>query len=112
MYYKLYAQTQQGSWEKVSTNDNLEKLRQGIKKLELTGYFAYMIVKNNNQGDEVIERDRFQEDTKPRKNEKEKVKDFKSKYKVQDTDNPITNISTSRAKQKEDLRKLTDEYLK
>ena len=54
MYYKLYAQTQQGSWEKVSTNDSLEKLRQGIKKLELTGYFAYMIVRNNNQGDEVI----------------------------------------------------------
>jgi len=111
--YRLYAQKQQGGWDKVAIKPNYEKTIKLLDKLKNDGYYAYMIIKNEGNGDEIVERNKLQDDEilehegkKYKKCKVERTNDFKSKYEVKG----IT-FTPSRMKQKEELRRLTEDYL-
>ena len=105
--YKLYAQKQQGGWDRICIKPSYDLIKKTIQAIKYDGYYAYMVIKNEGNGDEIVERNKLQED-----NEKQKVNKFKDKYKVVQEEDAIKSRPNSRAKQKEELRKLTDDYLK
>lgn len=92
--YKLYTRWQDGGWDGPSCYDNLED----IQKIISNSKCSYMIIKNDGNGDEVIECKNIDISFKTKREE------FKSKYKVK------TN-KISKAKKKEESRKLTEKYI-
>ena len=111
--YRIYAQKQQGGWDRIATKPTYEHIKLLVDKLKQDGYYSYMIIKNECNGDEIVERNKLQDNDiiehngkKYKKCEVERVNDFKSKYEVKGV-----AFTPSRAKQKEDLRKLTQDYI-
>ena len=104
--YRLYAQKQQGGWDMISTKQSYDLIKQSINTIKQDGYYSYMIIKNEGNGDEIVESNKLQEYT-----ERQRVNKFKDTYKVNKEDNSTKPKPSNRAKRKEELRKLTQDYI-
>lgn len=92
--YRLYTKGQDGGWDGPSYYDNIKQ----IQKIVANSRCSYMIIKNDGNGDEVIECKNIDIPSKTKQEE------FRSKYKVK------TN-STKKSKKKEEIRKITEKYI-
>lgn len=54
--YRLYVQKQQGGWDSKGTGSDIEKIHKSLKALQKEGYYSYLIIRNEGNGDEVFER--------------------------------------------------------
>ena len=104
--YQLYVQTKSGSREKIGNGTNsLEEIYSKILPTTLSerkDLFSYMIILHSPAGDDIIERKELYKECKV-----EFSNNVKTKYKVN-----ATTFKPSRMKEKEELRKMTEEYLK
>lgn len=99
--YKLYAQKLQGGWEKIIQAGTLKEIEKEAQYLTAKEYFSYMVVEHSKEGDQVITRKKLYEECKV-----EFVDDIKSKVEVK-----ALTFKPSRMKKKEELRRLTEEYI-
>lgn len=99
--YKLYAQKLQGGWEKIAVKETLDKIEKQASKISAHEYYSYLIIKNEGNGDETVKREVLSKECKV-----EFVDDIKSKVEVK-----AMTFKPSKMKQKEELRKLTEEYI-
>lgn len=100
--YKLYGQSKSKGWEIISTKSSLEEINIAINNINPKEYYSYMIIENTKQGDNIIERKEFYEEC-----EVEYADDVKTRFEVK-----AITFRPSRAKEKQQLRKITEEYLK
>ena len=99
--YKLYAQKLQGGWEKIIQAGTLKEIEKEAQYLTAKEYFSYMVVEHSKEGDQVITRKKLYDEC-----EVEFVDEVKSKVEVK-----AMTFKPSRMKKKEELRKLTEEYI-
>ena len=100
--YKLYAQSKIKGWQLIKTSNNLDELDLLSEKIEPKEYYEYMIIEHSDKGDNIKRRQElYQECTV------EYSDDVKTKYEVK-----ATTFKPGRAKEKEQLRKMTKEYMK
>lgn len=99
--YKLYAQKLQGGWEKIIQAGTLKEIEKEAQYLTAKEYFSYMIVEHSKEGDQVITRKKLYEECKV-----EYVDDLKTKVEVK-----TLTFVPSRMKKKEELRKMTEEFI-
>ena len=92
--YRLYTKSDMGGWTGPSYYENLDDIYKFIKSSKC----SYMIIKNNGNGDEVVECHTNDISLKTKQEE------FRNKYKVK-------NANINKAKKKEELRKLTEKYI-
>ena len=97
--YRLYGQRTEGGYAMIAIKSTLEEIEQEIKEME--GYYSYMIIENKGKGDNLLRSERLYKECSV-----EYVDNLKTDIKV----NAIS-FTPSRAKKKEDLRKLTEEYI-
>ena len=99
--YKVYGNNKINGWEVIANKKSLSDARKIASRLSYEEYYSYLIKESSERGDEIVAQEVFKENT-----EKEKVKSFKEKYKVEVKERP-----KSRMKKKEELRKITEEYI-
>ena len=99
--YKVYGNSKINGWEIVANKKSLVDANKIANRLTAEEYYSYLIKESDENGDRIIRQETLKEET-----EKEKVKSFKEKYKVEIKEKPV-----SRMKKKEELRKLTEEYI-
>ena len=99
--YRLYAQRQEGGWDKITSDNKLEEIEKEINKLDIKEYYSYMIIKNEGKGDAFFKDGKLSKECKV-----EYVDNLKTYIEVKGTE-----FKVSRMKKKEDLRKLTEEYI-
>lgn len=99
--FRLYAQKHTGSYEKIGERSTEREIGQLAGRLKSNEWYSYLIIKNDGNGDEIYTRQVLSEPVK-----------------VEFVDKDPTNIEVktkvftpSRMKQKQELRKLTEEYL-
>ena len=106
--YRLYVKTLQGIWEKMANKNTLEEINKIANRLNDEDYYSYMIVESTKEGDSlVMEQDLY----------KRNINDYK-KCRVEFVDNLKTDVEVkavvfkpSRMKKKEELRKMTEEFI-
>ena len=101
--YKLYAQNKKSGWQLIKTGQDLDEIELLAETIDAKENSTYMIIEHTPKGDRTVRRQELYQEY----DEKEKVNNFKKKYKVE-----TTTSKTSKMKQKEELRKMTEEYLK
>lgn len=99
--YKIYGQNKKTGWEKIDTKKDLEEILKIAETIKPKEYYSYMIIKNNGNGDEVIDRKDFTRECKV-----EYVDEVKTQFEVK-----ATTFKPSRMKKKQELRKLTEQYI-
>ena len=99
--YKVYGQNKQTGWEKIDSTNDKEKAFKTAENINSKEYYSYMIIQNNGNGDEIIERKDF-----TRECTVEYVDEVKTKIEVK-----ATTFKPSRMKKKQELRKLTEQYI-
>lgn len=97
--YRLYAQKQQGGWDKIAVKETLDKIEKQASRLSAHEYYSYLIIKNEGNGDEIVKREVLSKECKV-----EYVEDLKTDVEVK-----AMTFKPSRMKEKEELRKLTEE---
>ena len=95
--YKLYAQKRAGSYEKIEQSTKLKEIRKIAEELDAKEYYSYMIIENNGNGDLMIDTQKLYEECEVEYGE------VKSNIEVK-----AVNF---RAKNKEQLRKMTRDYI-
>ena len=95
--YKLYAQKRAGSYEKIEQSAKLKEIKKTAEELDAKEYYSYMIIENNGNGDVMIETQKLYEEIPVEYGE------VKSNVEVR-----AVNF---RAKNKEQLRKITRDYI-
>lgn len=99
--YKLYAQKRDGGYDKITQKQTIEEIDKAISRLKATEYYSYLIIQNNGEGDIPYDRQVLSEPVK-----------------IEFTDKDETSIEVkthvfkpSKMKQKEELRRLTQDYI-
>ena len=100
--YKLYGQNKITGWQLIKTSDDLDKLNLIAGTLRAKDYFEYMIIEHSEKGDSTVRRQELYDECKV-----EYVDDVKVSFEVK-----ATTFKPSKMKQKEELRKMTEEYYK
>ena len=100
--YTLYAQNKKIGWQLIKTSDDLDKLDLMAETLLPKDYFEYLIVEHTEHGDSTVRRQELYQECTVEYSDDVKV-DFEVK---------ATTFKPSKMKQKEELRKITKEYLK
>lgn len=100
--YKLYAQNKKGVWKLIDKSKELGQIYIEIDKITPKEYYKYMIKDEKPKTDDIIEiRDLYKEC-------KIEIKEnINSKYEIK-----ATTFKPSKMKKKEELRKMTEEYLR
>ena len=106
--FQLYAQNKLKGW--VSKDDrlgnfisnDLDDLELLAEKLDPKEYYEYMIIEHTKEGDRTVRRQELYQKCKVEYSDNAKV-NFEVK---------ATTFKPSKMKQKEELRKMTEEYLK
>ena len=100
-YYRLYGNNKSTGYELIDKSNDKDKIFKEAESLSGKEYYSCMIIDNDGNGDEIIYR-----------------KDFTKECTVEFSDNvkPKIEVKTivfkpSRMKKKEELRKLTQEYV-
>lgn len=101
--YKLYANSKTKGWQLLNTNKSISNIQKIISE-EITPkkYYSYMIKQCNENGEQIIFRRDF-----TRECQVEFVDNLKTSVEVK-----ATMFKPSKMKKKEELRKMTEEYLK
>lgn len=100
--YKLYAQNKKGIWKEIDKSNKLEQIQISVDKITPKQYYKYMIKEENKIGDNIIEiKDLYKECKVEFKDE------IKTDFKVKGT-----IFKPSKMKQKEEFRKMTEEYIR
>lgn len=100
--YKLYGQNKITGWTLIKTSDDLDKLNLIAGTLKAKDYFEYIIIEHSEKGDNTVRRQELYDEC-----EIEYVDDVKVSFEVK-----ATTFKPSKMKQKEELRKITEEYIK
>jgi len=100
--YKLYGQNKKKGWEEIAAKNSLEEINIAISNINSKEYYEYMVKESTKDGDNIIERKEFYEEC-----EVEYSDNVKTKFEVK-----ATIFKPGRAKEKEQLRKMTEEYMK
>ena len=99
--YRIYGQNKITGWEKIDVTNDKEKALKTAESISSKEYYSYMIIQNNGNGDEIIDRKDF-----TRECQVEYVDEVKTKYEVK-----AVTFKPSRMKRKQELRKLTEQYI-
>ena len=101
--YKLCALSKTKGWVEIKIPNDLDEIHSIIEE-EITAkdYYSYVLKERKNNTDSVIETKQLYE-----KCEIEYSDNVKTRFEVK-----ITTFNSSRAKEKQQLRKMTEEYLK
>ena len=99
--YKLYAQRLDGSMEKITVEDTIEKIDAVISELSPKEYYLYMVKTRVNGGDDIVKSGKLYEECKV-----EFVDDIKSKVEVK-----AMTFKPSRMKKKEELMREVRDYI-
>ena len=100
--YILYGKTMQGEYKKIAEKSDINKLDMYINKIKKEGYYSYMVKKTSKEeGDSIVKDGKFYKECKV-----ELVDDLKSKVEVK-----ALTFTPSRMKRKEELRKMTENYV-
>ena len=99
---KLYAQNIIKGWELIKTSNDQDEIELLAETINPKEYREYMIIEHSNAGDSIKRRQELYQEC-----EVEYTNNFKKKYEVK-----AVTFKPSKMKQKEELRKMTEEYLK
>lgn len=99
--YRIYGHNKQTGWEQIDTKKDLEEILKIAETIKPKEYYSYIIIQNNGNGDEVIERKDF-----TRECEVEYVDEVKTKFEVK-----ATTFKPSRMKRKQEERKMFEQYI-
>lgn len=99
--YKLYAQNRIKGWQLIKISNNLDELDLLAERFEPKDYFEYMIIEHSEKGDSIKRRQELSKEC-----EVEYTNNFKKKYEVK-----AVTFKPSKMKQKEELRKMTENYI-
>lgn len=99
--YRIYGQNKITGWENIDVTNDKEKALKTAESISSKEYYSYMIIQNNGNGDEIIDRKDF-----TRECQVEYVDEVKTKYEVK-----AVTFKPSRMKRKQELRKLTEQYI-
>ena len=100
--YKLYAKTKQFEWQLIKNCNTLEEVDEEIEEIDKNIYFKYMVKEHTVKGDNYIKSGEFYQECSV-----EYSNNVKTSFEVK-----ATTFKPSKMKQKEELRKMTEEYLK
>lgn len=100
--YRLYADSKIEHWKILKTHTNLDVIKKEAEKLTSKEYYSYIIKETINNTDNVIEQKSLFDECKV-----EFVDEIKTNFEVK-----AISFKPSRMKQKEELRKMTEEYLR
>ena len=100
--FKLYAQNKIKGWELVKTDEDLDELELFAETLKPKDCYEYMIIEHTPKGDRTVRRQELYQEC-----EVEYSDDVKVNFEVK-----ATTFKPSKMKQKEELRRMTEEYLK
>ena len=98
--YRLYAQKINGGYEKLLESLYIKDINKEINKINAKDYYSYMVIKNDGNGDNVITSKKLYEEVKV------EYGDIKTDIQVN-----ATTFKPSKAKKKEELRKITRDYI-
>lgn len=62
--YRIYGQNKIIGWEKIDSTKDEKKAYELAERISAKEYYSYMIIQNNGNGDEVIERKNLYEECK------------------------------------------------
>lgn len=99
--YRIYGKNKIKGWEKIDSTADKEKAFKTAEGISSKEYYSYMIIENNGNGDNVIAQESLYEECQV-----EYVDEVKTKYEVK-----ALAFKPSRMKKKENLRKLTEQYI-
>ena len=99
--YRTYGHNKQTGWEMIDTKKDLEEIHKIAATIKPKEYYSYMIIQNNGNGDEVIDRKDF-----TRECTVEYVNEVKTKFEVK-----ATTFKPSRMKRKQEERKMFEQYI-
>lgn len=99
--YKVYGHNRQFGWEKLETTPDKDKAFKTANGLTGKEYFSCMIIRNSENGDEIVYRNDFSKECKV-----EFVDKVETKVEVK-----AMTFKPSRMKEKQELRKLTEKYI-
>ena len=99
--YRIYGQNKITGWEKIDVTNDKEKAFETAKSISSKEYCSYMIIENIGNGDNVIAQESLYEECQV-----EYVDELKTKYEVK-----AVTFKPSRMKRKQELRKLTEQYI-
>ena len=100
--YKLYGQNKIIGWQLIKTSDDLDKLNLIAGTLRAKDYYEYLIIEHSEKGDSTVRRQELYDEC-----EVEYTDDVKVGFEVK-----ATTFKPSKMKQKEELRKMAEEYTK
>ena len=100
--YKLYAQSKTEGWKIIKTHTKLEIIEKESEKLTCKEYYSYIIKEVTKEGDRLIKQQTLLQECKVEYSDNVKV-DFEVK---------AMTFKPSRMKQKEELRRMTEDYLR
>lgn len=99
--FKLYGNSKINNWEEITTSMRLEQVERRAEKLTGKEYYSYMIKESSKEGDRIVKQENLYEECMVEYSNDVKV-DFEVKAAV---------FKPGRMKNKEELRRLTDEYV-
>lgn len=99
---KLYAEKIKGGWEEIEIPNDLEGAKEVADSLSPKEYFVCLIKERKNGLDNIVYRRELYKEV-----EVEYSDDVKVNFEVK-----ATTFKPSKMKQKEELRRMTEEYLK
>lgn len=100
--FKLYAQNKKKGWYLLKNSTDLDELELLAETIDAKEHCTYMIIEHTNKGDRTVRRQElYQECTI------EYLDNVKTSFEVK-----ATTFKPSKMKQKEELRKMTEEYYK
>ena len=99
--YKVYGHNRQFGWEKLETTPDKDKAFKTATGLTGKEYFSCMIIKDSENGDEIIYSNNFSKECKV-----EFVDEVKTKVEVK-----ATTFKPSRMKRKQEERKMFEQYI-
>ena len=99
--YKIYGYNKIKGWEIISTKSKLTEAIKIADKIDSEEYYSYLIKESNSRGDSIIKQHTFTQECKV-----EYSDNIKEKYEVR-----AITFKPSRMKKKEELRKITEEYI-
>lgn len=100
--YKLYAQSKKKGWYLFKNSDDLEELDLLAETIDAKEHCTYMIIEHTDKGDKTVRRQELYLECTV-----EYSDNVKTSFEVK-----ATTFKPSKMKQKEELRKMTQEYYK
>ena len=99
--YKIYGNSKTKGWQLIATKDKLSEIEKVAINITAKEYYTYMIKQCDENGEQIIHRREFSKECQV-----EFVDNLKTSVEVK-----ATMFQPSRMKKKEELRRLTRDFL-